>query len=40
MNYEELAIMNRISLLSSRGAENANIIKKLKRRLRRIQNIK
>lgn len=38
MNYEALAIMNRIALLRSRGRENGRIIMKLERRLRKIQN--
>jgi hypothetical protein len=34
----ELAIQNRIALLKGRGRENGNIIKKLERKLRQIQN--
>lgn len=33
-----LAISNRISLLESRQKENQNIVKKLKRELRKINN--
>ena len=34
----ELAIKNRIELLKSRGTENAKIIAKLERKLRRIRS--
>jgi hypothetical protein len=37
MNNTELAIMNRIALLRSRGTENGNIIKKLERKLRALK---
>ncbi len=37
MNNNELAIMNRITLLKSRGRENGKIIAKLERKLRRLQ---
>lgn len=40
MNNNELAIINRITLLSSRNRENGNIIKKLQRQLERIRGIK
>ena len=37
MNYEILAIENRIALLQGRtGKENGKIVKKLKRRLRQL----
>ena len=36
-NLEKLIIENRISLLKTRGTECGNIIKKLERRLRRIE---
>lgn len=38
MNHTELAIMNRITLLKSRGRDNGKIIAKLERRLRRLRN--
>ena len=38
MNTKALAIMNRIALLQSRQAENKNIIRKLERKLRTLQN--
>lgn len=34
---KELAIMNRITLLKSRKTENANIVRKLERQLRKIR---
>ena len=37
MNYQELAILNRIALLQSRDEANGNIVKKLKRKLRALQ---
>lgn len=37
---EELRIKNRIAILSSRQKENGKIVKKLQRRLRRIENTK
>ena len=40
MNNTILAIENRIALLNGRtGRENGKVIKKLQRRLRRLQNI-
>ena len=38
MINRELAILNRISILQARDAANGNIIKKLKRKHRAIQN--
>jgi hypothetical protein len=39
MNNNELAIQNRINLLESRTEkENGNIVKKLQRQLRKLQN--
>jgi hypothetical protein len=35
---EELKLKNRIALLSSRQTDNGKIIKKLERRLRKLQN--
>lgn len=37
-NLKKLKIENRIALLSSNGKENYNIVKKLKRQLRNIEN--
>ena len=34
---KELAIMNRIALLKTRKEDNSNIVRKLERRLRKIQ---
>ena len=39
MNYEILALENRIALLRGRtGKENSKLIRKLERRLRRLHN--
>ncbi len=38
MEAKRIAIMNRIALLQSRQAENKNIIRKLERKLRTIEN--
>jgi hypothetical protein len=38
MEAKKLAIINRISLLKSRPTENKNIIRKLERELRALQN--
>jgi len=37
-NLKKLKIENRIALLSSNGKENHNIVRKLKRQLRNIEN--
>lgn len=37
---KELAITNRIALLKTRKEDNSNIIRKLERRLRKIQKAK
>lgn len=37
MNNTELALMNRITLLKSRGRDNGRIIKKLERQLRALR---
>jgi hypothetical protein len=38
MEAKKLAIVNRIALLQSRQTENKNIIRKLERKLRTIEN--
>lgn len=38
MNNTELAIKNRIALLQSRKTDNANIIKKLERKLKALKS--
>ena len=38
INIEKLKLQNRIALLSSNGKENQNIIRKLKRRLKKIES--
>jgi hypothetical protein len=35
---EELKLQNRIALLESRGVHNVRLVRKLQRRLRKIQN--
>ena len=40
MNYIELKILNRISLLQSRKADNGRIVKKLERQLAKIRGNK
>ena len=37
MNYERLAIENRIALLQSRKADNSSIVRKLQRKLRALK---
>ena len=37
MNLEELTLVNRIDLLKTRSSECGNIIKKLERRLRKLE---
>ena len=37
-NFKALKLRNRINLLNSRDKENRNIIKKLERQLRKLEN--